>query len=202
MLVLVLVLDFASDAVSPSTTEFGVIDEPAHLATCLVLLLSLAAVARRRSPLAFAGAAVVASVAIDLDHVPSYLGWHGLSSGVPRPDPHSLLTPAVLILIGVLASGRSRQLALGAAFGVSAHLFRDLATGPGVALFWPLSTATVAPPYVIFPIGLAIAASTVVLVGWRMTRRAGGMVAGGRPRGVPLGRGARDTDPEVPPVVP
>lgn len=112
------------------------LDEPAHFLTALLLLQALPARSRRR----IAIPALIASVAIDLDHVPQYLGYRFLTAGTPRPYTHSLLTFVVLLLIAVIAR-RHRDIFLGLGLGVALHLFRDLADGnsKGVSLFWPLS---------------------------------------------------------------
>jgi membrane-bound metal-dependent hydrolase YbcI (DUF457 family) len=160
----VFALDLLWSVVASSTapTEFAVVDEPAHLATGLVFVLALLTLAgSRRAPLSFLAAAIVAGVAIDLDHVPGLLGWHGLTQGTPRPYTHSLATPVVLIAVGALLGGRAKPIAFGAAFGVCAHLFRDLCTGPGLALAWPLSGAAVRLPYLAFAAGLILAAAAV-----------------------------------------
>lgn len=158
---LVFLLDFGWNAVSDpgSGIAYGLIDEPAHLATALVLLIGLACFLGRRLPAPFIVGALVASVAIDLDHLPALLGSNLISGAEPRPYSHSLLTVVVLLLGARLARGGARQAALGAAFGVSAHLLRDLATGPGVALFWPASAQVVSLPYAAF------AATLVLTVG-------------------------------------
>ena len=133
----VLALDLLWSVVASSTapTEFALVDEPAHLATAMVFLLALLTIVRTPRPkVSFLVAAVVASVAIDLDHIPGLLGWQGLTEGVPRPYTHSLVTPVALIVVGQLAGGRVKPVAFGAAFGVLAHLFRDLFTGPGLAI--------------------------------------------------------------------
>jgi inner membrane protein len=160
----VLGLDLAWAAISGSTGTFAyvIFDWPAHLATCLLLLMGLAAAMRSPRPAIFAAGALVATIAIDVDHIPKYLGWHGLTAGEPRPFPHSLLLVAALILIAGLCRGRAREATLGAAFGVGAHLLRDLATGPGVPLLWPLSSAAVTLPYAVFALVLALAAGLVV----------------------------------------
>jgi membrane-bound metal-dependent hydrolase YbcI (DUF457 family) len=166
----VFALDLLWSLVASSTapTEFGAVDEPAHLATGLLFLLALLTLVRTRRPaLSFVAAAAVASVALDLDHVPGLLGWHGLTQGTPRPYTHSLVTPVVLIAVGELAGGRAKPIAFGAAFGVCAHLFRDLCTGPGVALAWPLSDAAVRFPYMVFAAGLLLTAAAVVAVNAR-----------------------------------
>lgn len=160
----VLALDLLWTVISDSTSSvaYVIVDWPAHLATCLLLLMGLTAVSRSPRPAVFAAGAVVATIAIDADHIPNYLGWHGLTAGEPRPYPHSLLMVGVLMLIAGLSRGRLREATFGAAFGVGAHLLRDLATGPGVALLWPVSSTAVTVPYVIFATGLALAAAVVV----------------------------------------
>ena len=136
---------------------YGLVDEPAHLATCVVLLLAFAAIAGGRLPLPFVAAALIATVAIDLDHAPGLLGSHLITGGLPRPYSHGIGTLAALLaLAAVLKRGRQRQIALGLAFGVAAHLLRDVATGPGVPLLWPLSDDVVKMPYVIYPAVLAL----------------------------------------------
>jgi len=143
---------------STGTVAYGLIDEPAHLATCVVALLALSAVLASRPSTVFLASAVVASVAIDLDHVPSYLGWDGLTGALPRPYSHSLLLMVLLLLAGRAAGGRARPILLGAACGVAAHLLRDLATGPGVPLLWPVRAAAVTIPYPAYLAALALAA--------------------------------------------
>lgn len=156
---IVVSLDLLWSLVGGSTGRlaYGLVDEPAHLATCALALIAVAAIGGARPPGRFVAAALLASVAIDVDHLPGYLGWHGLIGSLPRPYPHGLLFVAVLLGIAAVARrGDVRQISLGVAFGVSAHLLRDLATGPGVPLFWPASTAVVAIPYVFFALGLAL----------------------------------------------
>jgi membrane-bound metal-dependent hydrolase YbcI (DUF457 family) len=153
---------------STGPTDYALADEPAHLATALLFLVALATLLRSHRPsVGFLAAAVVASVAIDLDHVPGLLGWHGLSAGTPRPYTHSLATSVALIAVGVLAGGRARPIAFGAGFGVCAHLFRDLCTGPGLALAWPLSDVAVRPPYMVFVAGLVLTAAAIFVVARR-----------------------------------
>ena len=173
--VLVLCLIFALDlgwrlASGPAGgSDFALIDEPAHMLTAVLLLLALVAAGFRPS-VAFVAAALVASVAIDLDHLPRYLGWDGLSDGVPRPYTHSLFTPVLLIVAGQLAGGRWREIGFGAAFGVTAHLLRDLGTGFGVPLVWPLSRTAVAVPYAVVATILVLVACLAV---WRSMVAAG-----------------------------
>jgi membrane-bound metal-dependent hydrolase YbcI (DUF457 family) len=175
---LVFGLDLFWHALSGASTglAYGLLDEPAHLATAVVLLLALGAFGTRLSGVFIVGAAI-ASVAIDIDHIPGILGSQLLTGGEPRPYSHSLITVLALVLVGQGARGRTRQLALGAAFGVGAHLLRDLATGPGVPLLWPASGAVIAMPYPIFATTLALAASIAAVTGWSaLTRSRFGLV--------------------------
>jgi inner membrane protein len=84
--------------------------------------------------------ALIGSVAIDLDHIPQYLGYRFFTVGTPRPYTHSLLTPLLLVALA-LGVRRYRTVFLGLALGVLLHFFRDLAEGNGssVPLLWPLS---------------------------------------------------------------
>jgi membrane-bound metal-dependent hydrolase YbcI (DUF457 family) len=169
-LVLGLDLLWALLGASTGSLAFGLVDEPAHLATCAVALLVIAALRDRTLPAAFVVAALLASVAIDLDHLPGYLGWHGLIGDAPRPYTHGLLSIFVLLGLGFLAKGRYRAAMLGLSFGVSIHVLRDLATGPGVPLGAPFSKAAAGIPYFLYAlvlVGLLIAA---VLAGGRAPR--------------------------------
>lgn len=149
---------------STGPVTYALVDEPAHLATCVVLLLAIAAVAGGRLPLPFVGAALIATMAIDIDHVPGLLGSHLITGGLPRPYSHGLGTLAALLaLAAVLKRGPQRQIALGLAFGVAAHLFRDVATGPGVPLLWPLSDGVVKMPYAVYAASL-VALAAILMV--------------------------------------
>jgi inner membrane protein len=165
-------LDLVADAGSRSTPEVAAFDEPAHLATGILVVLALIALAPAPRSIAFVAAALVASVAIDLDHLPQYLGWSGLTEGTPRPYTHSLVTPLVLAALALAVRGRLRAVALGAAVGVLAHLLRDLSTASGVALLWPLSDAGARIPYWTYLLALALLALLVTLSLARDRRRA------------------------------
>jgi len=95
----------------PSWFQVGLVDEPAHVATAILLT-------RARPSRAY----LVGSVLPDLDHVP--LAFRRPTVGEQRPRTHSLYTvlPAALV---------SRELAA----GMLAHFVRDLAGEPGVPLF-------------------------------------------------------------------
>jgi membrane-bound metal-dependent hydrolase YbcI (DUF457 family) len=156
----VLVLDLLWSLIEGSTgaIAYGLMDEPAHLATCVVLLLALLALSGAKPPLRFLAAALVSSVAIDLDHIPGYLGSHLLTGSMPRPYTHSLLLVVVLVATAALVRRPDRrQVWLGVAFGVGAHLLRDLATGPGVAFLWPFVIAPIKIPYALYAATLVAA---------------------------------------------
>lgn len=158
-----LVLDgvWALSGLYTGSLLYGLVDEPAHLATCAVGLLALALVGKRLSK-TFVLAALIASVAIDLDHAPQHLGFDFLTAGTARPYAHCALA-VLLPLLAAFLLPRWRALLLGIAFGVAAHLVRDLATGPGVPLGLPFSSASVRLPYVIYA-GALVAAAAAFLV--------------------------------------
>jgi membrane-bound metal-dependent hydrolase YbcI (DUF457 family) len=112
----------------------GPVDEVAHLCTAALGLLVLACFID--APRRFYVAALIASVAIDLDHIPLYLGL--LGNEAQRPFTHSLSTVAVFAAAAV-ASRKHRAVLAGVATGLVLHFARDIAEGyPGVRVFWPL----------------------------------------------------------------
>jgi inner membrane protein len=164
LLGLIFVLDAIWSAVLSGNGAFlnAVMDEPAHLATCGICLLALAGVAGRLPTRLFIVAALVGSTAIDLDHVPGFLGSQALTAGTSRPYGHTLLTLAILLaLAALIRRPAGRTILLGLAFGLSTHLVRDMATGDGVALLWPLSDGSARIPYLAYA---AVLCGLVVLV--------------------------------------
>lgn len=155
---LVLLLDGVAAVRSWGVPVVGGLDEPAHLLTAAVLLTA-AGGRRVWTRTTFVLSALVGAVAIDLDHIPLYLGVPGVAVHGGRPFTHSLATAAVLAAAG-LAVPRRRRLLLGLATGVLLHLVRDLGTGPGVPLLWPLSDMVVRVPYVAYA-GVLAALATV-----------------------------------------
>jgi membrane-bound metal-dependent hydrolase YbcI (DUF457 family) len=156
---LVLGLDLTWELLGFSTGSlaFGLVDEPAHLATAGLCLLALGGVLDGRLPASFVCAALAASVAIDADHIPGYLGWDGLAGGVARPYPHGLLLVLALLGSGFALRGRYRHVLFGLSFGVAAHLLRDSATGPGISPAWPFDGRTLAIPYLAYAAALLAA---------------------------------------------
>lgn len=151
-------LDAALRARSWPVPVIALLDEPAHLLTAW-LLLAASPWGRLRARVAWA---LVGAVAIDVDHVPLYLGSADVAAPGGRPWSHSLATIAVLAVPAVLTSGRLRTATVGLAAGVGLHLVRDLATGPGVPLLWPLLDTGVRVPYAAYLVVLVVAAAGAV----------------------------------------
>lgn len=124
----------AEQRVSFDLWSTGLLDEVSHLATAALGLLVLACVLDL--PRRFYAAALIASVAIDLDHIPDYLGL--LGDQAQRPFTHSLATVAICAGAAA-ASRRHRAVLAGAAAGLMLHFARDIVEGPpGVRMLWPL----------------------------------------------------------------
>ncbi|MCW2817344.1 MAG: rane-bound metal-dependent hydrolase [Marmoricola sp.] len=123
----------------------GLTDEAAHLATATVVLLAVVATHDLRRLRRGLVAVLAGSVLIDVDHVPLYAGLRGVADG-GRPFSHSPVT-VVVLLAAAAALPRLRPVLLGLAAGVVLHFVRDVATGPGLPLGWPVTTASVRVPY-------------------------------------------------------
>ena len=150
--VVFLTADWGSHLAGSSVFPGGPLDETAHLLTTLLVLWALGAGVSQR----FMVPALMASVAIDLDHVPGELGADWLTAGTPRPYTHSLLTVAV-VLAAALACRRQRILLLGVAFGLALHLWRDTSEpGNGVSLFWPFSYRAVRLSHAGYLLGMGL----------------------------------------------
>jgi inner membrane protein len=102
----------------------GPVDEVAHLSTAALGLLVLACFID--APRRFYVTALIASVAIDVDHIPLYLGL--LGDQAHRPVTHSLSTVAVLAAAAA-ADRMHRAVLAGVATGLVFHFARDIAEG-------------------------------------------------------------------------
>jgi inner membrane protein len=132
---LFVVVDAGSELAGNSLFPGAPLDETAHLLTTLLVVWALGGRACER----FLIPALVASVAIDADHLPGRFGADWLTAGTPRPYTHSLLTVAVVLAASIVWA-RRRDLLLGVALGLTLHLWRDMAeSGNGVSLLWPVS---------------------------------------------------------------
>jgi inner membrane protein len=138
--------DLLLPAARPRLAAMAALDESAHLATAgLVVAAALPAdwPARHWRTLA---TVLAGAVLLDLDHIPLYLGFTAIAPG-GRPLTHSLATPLLTTAVGMLLPARARRAVLAAGLGVCLHLVRDLATGPGVSLCWPITTESLVVPY-------------------------------------------------------
>jgi inner membrane protein len=151
--------------VSSQFLTFGFVDWLGHLATGVVLIAVL------RPSRRTAAAILVGSVILDLDHLPHEFGTDVLTAGTPRPYSHSLLS--VVVVLAVAGVARSPVL-LGVAIGFAGHLLRDVGTGGGVPLLWPLSDGGAVVPFWVYVVVLALLAAGAVL---RPRRRAAGAPA-------------------------
>jgi inner membrane protein len=137
----------------------GLVDEIGHLATAWALLVAvLPHSSRPLVPWALLGA-----VLIDVDHVPLYVWGVGTASGSQgRPITHSMTVVLVLLVLSRLL-GRLRTPLSGLALGVALHLVRDVSTGPGAPLFWPIAGTSVRAPYSFYVGLLCLATAWAVL---------------------------------------
>lgn len=151
-------MDGLTLALDPGFAVLGLLDEPAHMATGILVLAAL--VGGRRS-----GSWVLAfwlgAVGIDLDHIPLALGSQIISHGTGRPYTHSLLSIVVALAVA-RAWPRGRTVAVAFSIGLVTHFSRDLATGGGVALLWPFEDVRFVLPYVVWFAGLAVLARVAV----------------------------------------
>jgi len=145
----------------------GPVDEVAHLCTAALGLLVLARFID--APRRFYVAALIASVVIDVDHIPLYLGL--LGNYAQRPVTHSLSTVAVFV-VAAAVSRRHRAVLAGVATGLVLHFARDIGEGyPGVRVFWPFQDASWMVSYRWF-LGMIVvlAAARLVLVSAGLAR--------------------------------
>lgn len=175
LLVAVLALDvgLASMPFHPLTA----LDEAAHLATSALVLLAVAGAGRLRAAPVLAGCTLLGSVAIDVDHVPLYLGVPHVADG-GRPYTHCLLTAVVLLGLAAL-SRRHRVVWAGLGLGVCLHFVRDVATGPGLQPWEPFTGDVVRLPYAAYAVVLAVLAAAATGRALR-TGAAGGRAAAAR----------------------
>ncbi len=69
-----------------------------------------------------------------------------MASGAGRPPLHCL---TFVLLLAVAAAGvpPAGAALAGLSPGAAAHLVRDVATGPGIPLLWPVATGAVVAPH-------------------------------------------------------
>ena len=152
----------ALDAVRTSRDHWPVpllagLDWPAHLITAALVLKTV-----RLDP-EVAAWALAGSIAIELDHIPLYVGLRSaVTEDGGRPVTHSLTTAGALLGAAVPSRGRARKVLTGLGAGVLLHLVRDIGTG-GVPLLWPFHHGTVRVPYAAHFAAIAAAAAVPAL---------------------------------------
>lgn len=140
----------------------GLLDEPAHLLTAWLFLAAVPATRGRLDPRWL----LLGAVVLDVDHLPLYL-WGALATSVGgRPATHSLVTVLALLTVAGL-SRRLRATVAGLAAGVLLHFFRDVATGPGLPIAWPLSGDSTVLPYGLY---LGVSAGLAMVAVARLSR--------------------------------
>jgi hypothetical protein len=144
----------------------ALIDEPCAVATALVVLGAITRLRGTPPDPKFGWSMLAWSVLIDIDHLPLEFGSSALTEGTPRPYFHALWVVVVLIVAGVAAHRWSKHagtpaaaatanLLAGAAWGISAHFLRDVATA-SMSLWWPVTRDAVQVPYWWYVLGLLI----------------------------------------------
>jgi hypothetical protein len=123
------VADYVIQRRNPRWIVAGMFDEPAHVATAMLL--------RRRPSASY----LAGSLLPDLDHVPLALRVVHPDPGDPRPLTHCLLTVAPVAAL-------NRETAK----GMLAHFVRDLGVGTGVPLLWPLTGRRLRVPYAAYAV--------------------------------------------------
>ena len=161
LFVLVVVVDAGRSTRPLSLLLDGVTDEVAHGATAALALLCLYSGSTLRRQARLATAALLASVLIDLDHVLLYAGVpHVAANG--RPYSHSGVTVGLLLVLSC-AWPRRRMVLRGAALGVTLHLLRDVATGPGLPIWSSEGSFDLRVPYSWYATALAFFAVIAIL---------------------------------------
>jgi hypothetical protein len=165
-----------------SFLERGLVDEPCHFATAMIVLGALSRWRGRPPSTAFTRAMLISSVAIDVDHLPLKFGSPVLTAGTPRPYTHALWVVVLLAATALAVRRRARvsgspaatsvtAIAAGTAWGLAAHFLRDIVTAP-ISLWWPFTSAGVQLPYGWYLVALLILVA--VPVRRRTTAAAGG----------------------------
>lgn len=144
----------------PGVAGWGALDFAAHAATGF---LFVAAVVRKLTTGSVA-AVVAASVLIDLDHLPAFLGSGVIQGTAPRPYPHSV-AGLILVLLAARALRAPARTTVLIVSALALHFWRDMAEpdGPGLVLLWPLSHAVATVPYWLYA-GTMLVLLSVALV--------------------------------------
>ena len=155
--VVALAFDAADRRVPFSILAGGALDEVAHLATGALGLLALSCFID--APRRFYMAGLIASVAIDLDHIPMHLG---VGNPNQRPATHSLATILVVVVAAAL-NCRHRAVLACRRPGCWSFRPRHRRGAPGVRMLWPLQDIAWTASFRWF-LGMIIAFTAVRLI--------------------------------------
>ena len=174
----ILTVDFTIPWHGMSFVPRALIDEPCAVATTLVILGAITRFRGTPPSPKFGWSMLAWAVLIDIDHLPLEFGSSAFTAGTPRPYFHALWVPVVLIVAAVgvrywpqraKTSAAAVSILAGAAWGISSHFLRDVATAP-MSLWWPVTKAAVQVPYWWYVLALLV---IVALPPIRQRRRAG-----------------------------
>lgn len=162
----VVIVDFTIPWQGMSFVPRAMTDELCHVVTALVVLGALTRFCGTPPDPKFGWSMLACSVLIDADHLPLEFGSSVLTAGTARPYFHALWVVVALIVATVVARYWSQRVKIhtasttvyilaGAAWGISAHFLRDVATAP-ISLWWPVTKAAVEIPYWVYVLTLLV----------------------------------------------
>jgi inner membrane protein len=158
MLATVFACDLLRDRTVKSRALIGALDEVAHLATTSMVLLATRDPSWLRERRADVRAALASTVLIDMDHIRPPTGSSSVFRG-GRPFTHSLATVVTALAgSGVAPTNRWKQRLAATATGLALHFGRDVATGRGMMLWWPVSSEAVKVHYCYYAVACVAAA--------------------------------------------
>lgn len=154
LFLLILIIDRWMSGGLHTLLATGIADETAHLSTMVIVLLAFPMLRNA----GFILGCLAGSVAIDVDHIPLFLGSDIFTADTNRPFTHGLLTVSIVLALALVAGGRWRSVGLGLVVGLGAHFLRDMATSTaGVPLLWPVVDTGFTLPYPFYATVMALA---------------------------------------------
>ena len=173
LLAVVFACDLLRDHKVQSRAVIGALDEIAHVATTSLVLLAVRDVIWLRERSADVRVALASTVLIDLDHLRPPSGSSSVFRG-GRSSTHSITTVgAALLGAGVAPTATWKRRLTSAAAGLALHIGRDVATGRGLMLWWPVSKEPVKVHYGYYAIACFGAAASAF---FRLRAQRSGMV--------------------------
>jgi inner membrane protein len=161
LLAVVFTCDVLRDRKLTKRAAIGALDEVAHLATAAIVVFAVRELPWLRERKAHVCMVLASTVLIDLDHVRPPSGSASTLRG-GRSRAHSMTTVLAALLGSTVAGARRRGHAMAAAIGLAIHLGRDVATGHGLMLWWPLSKHDVKVHYGYYAVACSAAMTSAV----------------------------------------